>query len=85
LLTGSDLALTDIAFVDGRDGTHGSHLSGGRAATAAVTAGGVRRLVLTHIPPRTDPEVCRAEAAAIWSGPLDLAVQGATYEVGGGS
>lgn len=83
LLTGADLALTDSAFVDGRDDTPGIHLSGGRAAAAAVAAGGVGRLVLTHIPPWNDPEVCRAEAAAIWSGPLDVAVQGSTYEVGG--
>jgi ribonuclease BN (tRNA processing enzyme) len=68
LLTGADLALTDSAFVEGRDDSPGIHLSGGRAATAAVTAGGVRRLVLTHIPPWNDPEVCRAEAAAIWPG-----------------
>jgi ribonuclease BN (tRNA processing enzyme) len=82
LLTGADLALTDSAFVEGRDDSPGIHLSGGRAATAAVTAGGVRRLVLTHIPPWNDPEVCRAEAAAIWPGRLDVAVQGATFEVG---
>lgn len=83
LLTGADLALTDSAFVDGRDETPGIHLSGGRAAAAAVAAGGVGLLVLTHIPPWNDREVCRAEAAAIWSGPLDVAVQGARYEVGG--
>ena len=85
LLTGSDLALTDSAFVEGRDDTQGIHLSGGRAAAAAVAAGGVSRLVLTHIPPWNDPEVCRAEAAAIWSGQLDVAFQGATYEVGNSS
>lgn len=83
LLTGADLALTDSAFVDGRDEAPGIHLSGGRAAAAAVAAGGVGLLVLTHIPPWNDREVCRAEAAAIWSGPLDVAVQGARYEVGG--
>ena len=83
LLTGADIALTDTAFVDGRDAAEGIHLSGGRAAAAAVAAGGVGRLVLTHIPPWNDPEVCRAQAAAIWSGPLDVAFSGATYEVGG--
>lgn len=81
LLTGADLALTDSAFVDGRDETVGIHLSGARAAAATVAAGGVQRLMLTHIPPWNDPEVCRAQAAAVWSGPLDLAVQGKTYEV----
>jgi hypothetical protein len=37
--------------------------------------------MLTHIPPWNDPEVCRAQAAAVWSGPLDLAVAGKTYEL----
>ena len=81
LLTGADLALLDSAFIDGRDDSAGVHLSGSRAAAAAKAAGGVRRLVLTHIPPWNDPEVCRAQAAAVWSGPLDLATAGATYEL----
>ena len=42
LLTGADLALIDSAFVDGRDDAVGIHLSGRRAAAAAVAAGGVR-------------------------------------------
>ena len=79
----ADLALMDSAFVDGRDDSPGIHLSGSRAATAVLAAGGVRRMVLTHIPPWNDPEVCRAAAAAIWTGPLDVATQGATFEVGG--
>jgi hypothetical protein len=37
--------------------------------------------MLTHIPPWNDPKVCRAQAAAVWSGLLDLAVQGKTYEI----
>jgi ribonuclease BN (tRNA processing enzyme) len=81
LLTGADLALVDSAFVDGRDEAPGIHLSGSRAAQAAVDAGGVRRLMLTHIPPWNDRELCRQQAASVWSGPLDVAVQGKTYEV----
>ena len=81
LLTRADLALVDSAFVDGRDEVAGIHLSGSRAAKAAAEAGGVRRLMLTHIPPWNDPEVCREQAAAVWSGPVDLAVADETYEV----
>jgi ribonuclease BN (tRNA processing enzyme) len=81
LLTGADLALVDSAFIDGRDDSVGVHLSGSRAAAAAAAAGGVRRLVLTHIPPWNDPEVCRAQAAAVWPGPLELAVAGTTHEL----
>ena len=82
LLTGADLALVDSAFVDGRDEATGIHLSGRRAAEAAVAAGGVDRLVLTHVPPWNDPDVCRAQAAEVWPGALELAVQGATWSLG---
>ena len=81
LLQGADLALLDSAFVDGRDVVPGIHLSGSRAAEAAVRAGGVRRFVLTHIPAWNDPEVCRAQAAAIWPGEVELARAGAVYEL----
>ncbi len=79
LLRDADLALLDSAFVDGRDEAKDIHLSGRRAAEAAVAAGGVKRFVLTHLPPWNDPEVCRAQAAAVWPGDVELAACGATY------
>jgi ribonuclease BN (tRNA processing enzyme)/uncharacterized protein YhfF len=82
LIGGADLVLTDSAFVDGRDEPRGIHLSGSRAAAAAVRAGGVRRLMLTHIPSWNDREVCREQAAAVWPGEVELAEPGATYQVG---
>ncbi|MDO5699234.1 MAG: MBL fold metallo-hydrolase [Dermatophilus congolensis] len=66
LMTGADLVLADSAFVEGRDETEGIHMSGRRAALAATEAGGVKRLVLTHIPAWNDVEVCRAQAAEVW-------------------
>lgn len=81
LLRGADLALVDSAFVDGRDDVPDIHLSGSRAAAAAVRAGGVRRLVLTHLPPWNDPEVCRAQAAAVWPGEVEMATPGTAYEL----
>jgi ribonuclease BN (tRNA processing enzyme) len=81
LLTGADIALVDSAFIDGRDDARGVHLSGRRAGEAALTAGGVGRLLLTHIPPWNDVEVCRAQAAEVWHGPLDVAVPGKTYDL----
>lgn len=81
LLAGADVALVDSAFVDGRDTARGIHLSGSRAAQAAVDAGGVGRLVLTHIPAWNDAQVCREQAAEVWSGPLDLARADAVYDV----
>ncbi len=81
LFAGADLVLCDSAFVEGRDDARGIHLTGRRAAEAAVAAGGVGRLMLTHIPAWNDPETCRAEAAAVWPGEVELAVPDATYEI----
>jgi ribonuclease BN (tRNA processing enzyme) len=75
------LALADSAFVDGRDAVQGIHLSGSRAARAAVDAGGVRRLMLTHIPPWNDPAVCRAQAESVWPGEVEVARADAVYEL----
>lgn len=81
LLADADLALADSAFVEGRDETRDIHLTGRRAAEAAVAAGGVRRLMLTHLPAWNDPAVCLAEAAEIWPGDVELAEPGAVYDI----
>lgn len=81
LMAGADLVLADAAFVDGRDSIRGIHLSGSRAAQAAVDAGGVGRLMLTHLPAWNDPEQCRAQAATVWPGDVELAEPGATYRI----
>ncbi|NYF99190.1 MBL fold metallo-hydrolase [Janibacter cremeus] len=81
LFAGADLALVDSAFVEGRDEARGIHLTGRRAAQAAVDAGGVGRLMLTHIPAWNDPEVCRAQAAQVWPGEVELARPDTTYEI----
>lgn len=80
LLHKADLVFADAAFVEGRDATRGIHLTGRRAAEAAVAAGGVERLVLTHIPPWNDPEVGVAEASPLWPG-VEVATPGARYVV----
>ena len=77
----ADLVRADSAFVDGRDTGTGVHLSGRRAAEAAVAAGGVQRLMLTHLPAWNDPEVCRAQAAEVWPGEVELAEPGRTYQL----
>ncbi len=81
LMADADLVLADSAFVDGRDDACDIHLSGSRAARAAVEAGGVKRLMLTHLPSWNDPEVCRSQAAAVWPGDVELAEPGATYSL----
>ncbi|GAB3585743.1 MBL fold metallo-hydrolase [Calidifontibacter terrae] len=81
LMTGADLLLADSAFCDIRDEVRDIHLTGSRAAQAALDAGGVRRLMLTHIPSWNDRESCRAQAAAVWPGEVELADPRATYEI----
>ncbi|MBC7639835.1 MAG: MBL fold metallo-hydrolase [Rhodoferax sp.] len=81
LCRNASVVLADSAFVDGRDTTTGIHLSGRRAAEAAVAAGGVQRLVLTHLPPWNDPSECLDQARAVWAGPLEVARPGSTYDV----
>lgn len=78
LMTGANLVLADAAFLDGRDTVRGVHLSGSRAAQAALDAGGAARLMLTHIPPWNDPQVCRVQAEQVWTGTVELATPGAT-------
>ncbi|YAL84219.1 MBL fold metallo-hydrolase [Dermacoccaceae bacterium W4C1] len=82
LMAGCDLVLADSAFVDGRDdASRGVHLTGSRAAQAAVDAGGVKRLMLTHIPAWNDPQVCRQQAQEVWPGEVELAAPDASYEL----
>lgn len=83
LLAGADLVLADAAFLEDRDEARGIHLTARRAAQAALDAGGVRQLVLTHIPPWNDPEDSRAEAAELWPG-VEIARAGDRYVVAGG-
>jgi ribonuclease BN (tRNA processing enzyme) len=77
----ANLVLADAAFIDGRDHIEGVHLSGRRAAQAAADAEGVRRLVLTHLPPWNDAQVVVAQAREVWHGPLDVAAPGRTYDL----
>lgn len=77
---GADVFLCEAAFQEGRDDVRGIHLTGKRAGIAAREAG-VARLVLTHIPPWTDPHVVAAEAAAEFSGPLEVASTGRSWTI----
>ncbi|WP_413450912.1 MBL fold metallo-hydrolase [Georgenia phoenicis] len=75
-----DLFLCEAAFQEGRDEVRGIHLTGRRAGEAATRAA-VRQLVLTHLPPWTDAEVVRAEAAEAYAGPIELASPGAVWKL----
>jgi len=78
----ADLALFESSFEQGRDDAAPPdlHLTGGEAGEYASRAG-VRRLVLTHMPPWNDPDLSLAAARTAYSGPVELARPGATYEL----
>lgn len=77
---GADLFLCEAAYLDGQPNPPGIHLTG-REAGEHATAAGVGRLVLTHLVPWGDGEATRTAAAAAYTGPVDLARCGATYDV----
>ena len=76
----ADVLLCEASFMERPDNPPELHLTGREAAEHATKAG-VRRLVLTHVPPWYDPQQVRAEAAQAYAGPLELAEPGATYDV----
>lgn len=78
LAAGADLLLAESAFVESGANPVDLHLTGKQAGAAAAEAG-VARLVLTHIPPWHDPQVCLAEAREVYDGPLEAAEVGSTY------
>ncbi len=77
---GADLLLSEAAFEEGRDSVRGIHLTGRRAGELATEAA-ASRLVLTHIPPWTNPATVRAEACTAFSGPVDVAAPGADWSI----
>jgi ribonuclease BN (tRNA processing enzyme) len=78
---------TDLLLIEGtlprpeRTGKRG-HLTPGEAGEHGRRAG-ARRVVLTHFSDELDPDWARAEAAEAFGGPVELAYEGAVYEVSG--
>jgi ribonuclease BN (tRNA processing enzyme) len=79
----ADLFLCEAGYIEGRDDRFpGIHLTGRRAAQAAVAAD-VRRLVLTHIASWTDPAIPLAEATEVFGGDIEIARPGEVFELTG--
>ncbi|MDN5745231.1 MAG: MBL fold metallo-hydrolase [Nocardioidaceae bacterium] len=76
----ADLFLCEASFRAGDDNPPDLHLTGQEAGEAAEAAG-VGRLVVTHVPPWHDAQGILAEAVEAFSGPTELAAQGAVYEL----
>ena len=77
---GADLLLAEASFVEGRDLEPDIHLTGHRAGLLAHACA-ARRLVLTHLPTWTAPEVVLAEARGSYGGPVEVTGPGAVYHV----
>jgi ribonuclease BN (tRNA processing enzyme) len=80
LATGADVLLVEASWPDRPDNPGGIHLSG-RQAGAAAAAAGVGRLLITHVPPWTDPSQMLAEAQTAFTGPTELVHPGACYQL----
>ena len=75
-----DVAFSDASHLQEFEGRGIPHMSARQAALRAREAG-VRRLVLTHLVPGSDPDAHRAEAEAAYGGPVEVALPGLTFEI----
>ncbi|GAB3954341.1 MBL fold metallo-hydrolase [Streptomyces sparsus] len=74
----ADLFLCESSFTHGKEDVPDLHLNGLEAGRCAQRAR-VGRLVLTHIPPWTDPQVNLRDARTAFDGPVELARPGAVH------
>jgi ribonuclease BN (tRNA processing enzyme) len=77
---GADLLLAEASFVESGDNPPDLHLTGRQAGQAAQRAG-VKRLVLTHIPPWHNRQTALDEAHEVYEGPINVAETGQVYEL----
>jgi ribonuclease BN (tRNA processing enzyme) len=75
-----DLLLAEASFRVGDDNPANLHLTGS-VCGATATRAGVRRLLLTHVPPWHEAEDSLAEARSAYDGPVDLARTGDVHVV----
>ena len=80
LAQGADLLLAEASYLHGGDHPSDLHLTAREAGELGRSAG-VRRLVVTHVPPWNDRSQVRAEAEEGFGQACEMAVAGATYEV----
>jgi ribonuclease BN (tRNA processing enzyme) len=80
LAAGADLFLCEASFTHGKEDVPELHLNGLQAGQCAERAK-ARRLLLTHIPPWTDPQTNLRDAKSVFTGPVELARAGAVHEV----
>lgn len=76
----ADVFLCEASWEDGPHHPPGMHLSGRQAGLIAADAG-VKRLLLTHIPPWSDREAIIAEAQSEFPGPVEAVTTGRQVEI----
>lgn len=74
--SGSDLLLAEASLPGPRDAAALPHHMTGSEAGAMAARAGVRKLMLTHIPPYVDPDQAVADAESEFDGQVTLAVPG---------
>jgi ribonuclease BN (tRNA processing enzyme) len=80
LALGVDLVLAEASFREDAANPPDVHLTGRQAGEVAAR-NGVRRLVITHVPPWYDVDEMVAQARLVHSGEVSAAVPGATYDI----
>lgn len=80
LAADADLFLCEAASVDAADNQPDLHLTGRQAGEHAAAAG-VRRLLLTHVPPWYRSDNAQAEAGLAYGGPIEVAERGLTIRL----
>lgn len=77
---GADVLLAEATYQDANT-LFPFHMSATQVGEHAAAAG-VPRVILTHLVPGLDPEVSRAEAAAVYDGVTDVAFTNMSVEIG---
>ena len=80
LASGVDVLLAEASWTHAEDRPPDLHLSGREAGQVAEHAG-VGRLLVTHVPPWSDPNAILDEAVAEFRGDARLVAQGASYRI----
>lgn len=78
LARGAGLFVCECSHPDGEAAP--GHLTPSAAGRLAASSA-ARRLLLTHFYPTVDPELARAQAGRFFAGPIELARDGATFEL----
>ena len=78
---GAELLLIEATLAEPDGSRSRAATSRPHEAGAIGRRAGVERLVLTHFSDQLDPRVVRARAEAAFGGPVELAAEGASYEI----